>query len=165
VHASFEGSSASYAYLRQQIQGIPIANAVANVAFNQDNKVVAFGSSFLKQSTLTMNSTKALLSPLAVPQLPSPNASSSLSDAIATAEKALGGEHTSDTHGVSTLQYFVQSDGTLALAHVFQVSNDSKGVWYEAFVDAHSGKLLSVTDYVAHATVILDSALSEYNIS
>lgn len=30
--------------------GIPIANAAANVAFNQDNKVVAFGSSFVKPS-------------------------------------------------------------------------------------------------------------------
>jgi len=30
--------------------GIPIANAAANVAFNQDNKVVAFGSSFVQPS-------------------------------------------------------------------------------------------------------------------
>ena len=28
--------------------GIPIANAVANVAFNKANKVVSFGSSFVK---------------------------------------------------------------------------------------------------------------------
>jgi len=28
--------------------GVPFANAVANVAFNQDNKVIAFGSSFVK---------------------------------------------------------------------------------------------------------------------
>lgn len=49
VHASFEGSAASFAYLRQHIHGIPIANAVANVAFNKANKVVAFGSSFLQK--------------------------------------------------------------------------------------------------------------------
>ena len=30
--------------------GIPVANAVANVAFNHDNKVVSFGSSFVKPS-------------------------------------------------------------------------------------------------------------------
>lgn len=51
VHASYEGSSAKYAYLRQHIQGVPVANAVANVAFNKANQVVAFGSSFLQNGT------------------------------------------------------------------------------------------------------------------
>ena len=32
--------------------GIPIANAVANVAFNKANKVVSFGSSFVKPCAL-----------------------------------------------------------------------------------------------------------------
>ena len=30
--------------------GVPVANAVANVAFNNDDKVVAFGSSFVQPS-------------------------------------------------------------------------------------------------------------------
>jgi Zn-dependent metalloprotease len=30
------------------LNGVPVANAVANVAFNHDNKVVAFGNSFVK---------------------------------------------------------------------------------------------------------------------
>lgn len=76
-------------------------------------------------------------------------------DAISTAEKALGGWHISSPHPSPTLQYFVQSDGTLALTHVFQVNNETTGSWYEAFVDAHSGQLLYVTDFVTHATVSL----------
>ena len=30
--------------------GVPVANAVANIAFNNANKVVSFGSSFVKPS-------------------------------------------------------------------------------------------------------------------
>lgn len=137
VHASYEGSSARYAYLRQHIQGIPVANAVANVAFNKDNKVVAFGSSFLQQ----------------VPKPPSGIPTIDVQNAIKTAESALGGRHVPDNHpDPSGIQYVLQGGGTLALTHVFQVSNETTGAWFEAFVDAHSGKLLSVTDYVAHAT-------------
>ena len=38
----------SHAYVQQKVNGIPVANAVANIAFNSDNKVVAFGNSFVK---------------------------------------------------------------------------------------------------------------------
>lgn len=38
----------SHAYVQQVVNGVPVANAVANIAFNSENKVVAFGSSFVK---------------------------------------------------------------------------------------------------------------------
>ncbi len=58
------------------------------------------------------------------------------------------------THnGISSLEYLVQSDGSIALTHVVQVRNEETNAWYEAFVDAHSGEILSVTDFVAQATV------------
>jgi extracellular elastinolytic metalloproteinase len=67
-HSGFAGDVASHAYAKQVIvsialsptcaiqistlqNNIPVANAVANVAFNTDDKVVAFGSSFVKPST------------------------------------------------------------------------------------------------------------------
>jgi extracellular elastinolytic metalloproteinase len=46
-----------------------------------------------------------------------------------------------------------KKDGSAALAHSFQVNNEESGAWYEAFVDAHSGELLSVVDFVAQASV------------
>ncbi len=37
-------------YFKQRVNGVPVANAVANVAFNKNNKVSAFGSSFVKRT-------------------------------------------------------------------------------------------------------------------
>ena len=51
-----------------------------------------------------------------------------------------------------TLEYLAQDDGSIALTHVIQIQNETRG-WYEAFVDAHSGRLLAVTDFVANASV------------
>lgn len=82
--------------------------------------------------------------------IPSSTPSIALQDAISTAEKALNG--LLFNHPAS-LEYLARPDGSAALVHVFQIRNDSQDSWYEAFVDAHSGELLSVTDFVAHAEV------------
>ena len=57
----------------------------------------------------------------------------------------------------ATLEYLVQSDGSIALTHVIQVQNETTSAWYEAFIDAHSGEILSVSDFVADASVRLPS--------
>jgi len=51
------------------------------------------------------------------------------------------------------VEYISKPDGSAALAHVIQIVNEQAGTWYEAFVDAHSGELLSVTDFVTKAAV------------
>ncbi|KAL4252742.1 Extracellular metalloproteinase [Abortiporus biennis] len=135
VHSSFEGDSAKHAYVQQRLHGIPVANAVANVAFNRDNKVVAFGSSFVKPSKVA--GTK-----------PSVN----IQNAIQIAESKLNGKHDAQNFPAPTLEYLARPDGSAALTHVFQVRNEEAGTWYEAFVDAHSGELVSITDFVAKAT-------------
>ena len=70
-----------------------------------------------------------------------------------TAEHELGGTHSNVTDPTPSLQYLAREDGSLALTHAFHVTNNTAGTYYEAFVDAHSGKLISVTDFVAQATV------------
>ena len=69
---------------------------------------------------------------------------------IPKVEEALDGKRNAVA---PTVEYLALQDGTVALVHVFQVQNDAAGTWYAAHVDAHSGELISVTDFVSHATV------------
>ncbi|KAK0505570.1 Fungalysin metallopeptidase-domain-containing protein [Armillaria luteobubalina] len=123
--------SMTYSYAKQYHDGVPFANAVANAAF-KNGKAIAFGSSFVDTSNIA-------------PSTPSIALESSL---ISKVEDTLLGTH----NGVTSLEYLAQPDGTVALTHVIQVQNDDTNAWYEAFVDAHSGEILSVTDFVAEAT-------------
>jgi len=65
-------------------------------------------------------------------------------------EDSLGGKFNGQN---ATLEYLIQPDGSVALTHVVQIQNEETSEWFEAFVDAHSGKLISVTDFVSHASV------------
>ncbi|KAI0667554.1 Fungalysin metallopeptidase-domain-containing protein [Trametes maxima] len=123
---------AHHAFATQQINGVPVANAVANVAFNNAKKVVSFASSFVKPSSV-----------------PSTTPSVSLEEATAKAESALGGKY---NEYPATLEFVAKKDGSLALTHVVQIRNDENGTWFEAFVDAHSGELVQLTDFVSKAS-------------
>ncbi|RDB18735.1 Extracellular metalloproteinase mep [Hypsizygus marmoreus] len=133
--SGFSGEAAKHAYVSQVHDGIPFANAVANIAFNHDNKVVAFGSSFVKPKSIA--SSKPTIA---------------VEAAISTAENALEGKF--NNHPAS-LEYLVKEDGSVALTHVVQIQNESVGTWYQAFVDAHSGELLSITDFVSKASYLV----------
>ncbi|KAJ7900606.1 Fungalysin metallopeptidase-domain-containing protein [Mycena olivaceomarginata] len=128
--SGYSSDIAQYAYIKQQHNNITFANAVANVAF-KDGKVVSFGNSFSKPSSFA-----------------SSTATISVDAAISAAEKALDGTHNKIP---TTLEYLVNADNTASLIHVVQVQNQHKGTWYEAFIDAHSGKFISSIDLVANA--------------
>ncbi|KAH8983999.1 Fungalysin metallopeptidase-domain-containing protein [Lactarius hatsudake] len=127
-----QGQVAHHVFLAQEINGISVANAVANVAFNKHGKVSSFSSSFVEHSS------SADINP-----------SVSLDDAIATAEKTLYGTYNGHPQ---KLEFVVKPCGFAALTHVIQIHNKTAGTWYEAFVDAHDNKVISVTDFVAKAT-------------
>ncbi|KAH9477322.1 Extracellular metalloproteinase mep [Psilocybe cubensis] len=131
----FSGDVAQHAFLTQTHDGIPFANAVANVAFNKDDKVVSFGSSLVNPKSIA-SSTPTI----------------SLSDAITIAENALNGKFNEHP---ATLEFFAKPDNTAVLTHVIQIENDATGAWFEAFVDAHSGDLVSVTDFVTKAAYLV----------
>ena len=52
----------------------------------------------------------------------------------------------------ASLEYVAKADGSVALVHVVQIRNEETNAWYEAMVDAHSGELVSITDFVADAS-------------
>lgn len=130
--SGFTSDTLQHAYVKQAHDGVSFANAVANVAFNKDNKIVSFGSSFVKPNSIAPST----------PTFP-------LDDAISAAEAALDGNFNDQK---ATLEYLALGDGSASLTHVVQIRNEDKGIWKEAFMDAHTGKLLSVTDFVAKAS-------------
>ncbi|KAG8952448.1 hypothetical protein FRC04_004508 [Tulasnella sp. 424] len=68
-------------------------------------------------------------------------------EAISTVETHLGAKH--NGFPIKTEYVFQDTDHT-ALAYIVQVRNDKS--WLEAFVDADSGKVVNVIDFVAHAS-------------
>ncbi|KAF8886764.1 Fungalysin metallopeptidase-domain-containing protein [Infundibulicybe gibba] len=129
--SGFSDGPDAYAYVRQSHEGVPFANAVANVALH-NNRIVAFGSSFVETTNIAASA-------------PSLNFQS----VIPNAENALNGKYNGHA---PTLEYLVRSDGSIALTHVVQIQNDRIGIWFEAFMDAHTGKILSITDFAAEAS-------------
>ncbi|KAI9439560.1 Fungalysin metallopeptidase-domain-containing protein [Lactarius indigo] len=127
-----QGQVAHHVFLAQKINGVPVANAVANVGFNKNGKVSSFSSSFVEHSGSADT-----------------DPSVSLDDAIATAEKTLYGTHNGHP---PRLEFVVKPCGFAALTHVIQIHNKTAGTWYEAFVDAHNNTVVSVTDFVAQAS-------------
>ena len=65
-------------------------------------------------------------------------------------EAQLGGKW--NDHPIA-LKYLARPDGSAALVHVVQIQNETVSSWYEAYMDAHSGELSSVTDFTAEASV------------
>ncbi|KAJ7798512.1 Fungalysin metallopeptidase-domain-containing protein [Mycena olivaceomarginata] len=123
---SCAGEVSDHVFVWQAIDGIPVANALTNVAFNKDDKVVVFGSSF-------------------VPTI-------SLEDAIASAEQTIDG--TFNEHP-PTLEFLALEVGSVRLTHVMQIQNAETNAWLEAFVDAHTGDVLSLTDFVTKTSYLL----------
>ncbi|KAJ7696956.1 Fungalysin metallopeptidase-domain-containing protein [Mycena rosella] len=128
--SGYSGDVAQYAYVKQQHNNISFANAVANIAF-KDGKVVSFGNSFVNTSTIA-------------PSTPT----IAIETAISAAEQALDGTYNNIP---TALEYLVQPDNSVSLIYVIQVQNQEKKTWYEAFVDAHSGKFVSSIDLVSNA--------------
>ncbi|KAF9008271.1 metallo proteinase 10 [Cyathus striatus] len=128
-------TTARYAFVKQVINAIPLANAVANVAFYPTtNEPVSFGSSFIDTSSAS---------------IADPTPSLTWKSVLKGTERTLDATY----NGIApSLEYYVMSDGSVRLTHVIQVQNAEMGGFLEAYVCAHSGEVLSVTDFVNDAS-------------
>ncbi|KAF8233726.1 hypothetical protein L208DRAFT_1152967, partial [Tricholoma matsutake] len=127
----FSWNSWNYAYTRQHHLDIPIANAVANLAWF-DGKIIAFGSSFINESTVIFADTTPKVT---------------FDSIVPTLEDSLQGK----LYDVPpSLKFLICPDNSIVLTHVAQFQNLETGAWVKAFACAHSGNLLSNMDFVAH---------------
>ncbi|KAG8910590.1 hypothetical protein FRC01_006247 [Tulasnella sp. 417] len=156
----------THVYLHQLFNGIPVTNGVANVSFDKDGKVAAFGSNMVKPGTHGDHGARSKarlttgafshadqISP-ATPALPE-------TVAIQSAVASLGIPYYDDIP--VTLSYVLQPapSGTdpnrkwAMLTHQFQLRNEDASKWVQAHVDATNpsqGEVIHVVDFVAHAS-------------
>ncbi|KAG8826207.1 hypothetical protein FRC18_010116 [Serendipita sp. 400] len=137
IRATAATDMGTHVWAQRVVNGIPVANAVANVGFNTADNVVAFGANF-------QGSDVSIQAASSTPTL-------TKEAAITAAEQKLGGTHTSRE---PTLEYYTKQDGSLALTWVVQVQTPAGDHWYEAFVDASNtnGDLVATNDFVHGAT-------------
>ncbi|CAE6496550.1 unnamed protein product [Rhizoctonia solani] len=125
---------AKHEYFRQKFRtqnGIPVANAVANVAV-KNNKVVSYGASFVKPKSVASTTPKL-----------------TKEEAIAKAEAATDAKY---NNWPTSLEYFAKDSDHVVLAHVIQVENERTGEWYESYVDASNGDIVNMISFVHKAS-------------
>jgi hypothetical protein len=105
---------------------VPVANAVGNVAFNNNGKVSSFSSSFVEHCMCGCVPLKKVVNQADSYQAGAADINPSVSrgDAIATAERALDGTYSGHP---ATTEFFVQPDGFAALTYVIQIQNELRG--------------------------------------
>ncbi|QRV93481.1 extracellular metalloproteinase MEP [Ceratobasidium sp. AG-Ba] len=127
-HTSDAGS---FEYFTQMINGVPVANAVANVAM-KDGKVVSYGANFVKPKNIAPIQAKL-----------------SLDDAISSAEKATGATFNKWS---PKREYVVKDTGDAVLVHAIQVQNNKTGEWYEVSVNGANGEITQIVNFVSDAS-------------
>ncbi|KAG8817224.1 hypothetical protein FRC17_011320 [Serendipita sp. 399] len=138
IQSTAQTDIGTHVWAQRIVNGIPVANAVANVGFNTADNVVAFGANFQGGDASIASATAT------TPTL-------SKEAAVTFAEQKLNGSHNGRE---PTLEYYTKQDGSLALTWVVQVQTQEGDHWFEAFVDASgaNGDLVAANDFVAGAT-------------
>jgi extracellular elastinolytic metalloproteinase len=131
---SSKDSVTKHIYVKQKLNKIPVVNAVANVAINNADKVVSYGASFVKPKSVAS----------ATPKITS-------EAAIAAAESTLAATRVVDAPAPVT-RYFITDADHAVLTWVVHVETADLQHYYQAYVDAATGKVVSVSDFVAQLT-------------
>ncbi|KZV98573.1 hypothetical protein EXIGLDRAFT_641442 [Exidia glandulosa HHB12029] len=132
--SGFESDVAAHVYVHQQFNGIPVTNAIANVAQNKAGKVTSFASSFVSARPRKVPSSVAKLS---------------AEQAGQRATSALGGSALNDREW--TLAYLALNADELVLTYAIplQLSPEQRVL---AYVDAATSAVVSVINQTLDLT-------------
>ncbi|KAG2003706.1 extracellular elastinolytic metalloproteinase [Coprinopsis cinerea AmutBmut pab1-1] len=137
--SGFLDGNMGYGWISQTLNGIPIANAVANLAFT-GGKVVSFGSNFVDLSNSVV---------------PTPKEGQRIGTFLPAVEEALNANYTlrnaQGEIGEAVLEYYIKPDRSIALTRVGHFRNEETGAYLEAFIDAITGEIVAVNDFVSHS--------------
>ena len=111
-----------------------MVNQNAQVHITENGEISSTASSFNLKTTGSKINEPVVTVPLHV--------------AVKTAELAFGAKRDDYT---PSLNYLQVRNGDLVYAHQFQVRDDEKGIWKSVSVDAASGLIVDVVDYVSRA--------------
>ncbi|KAG8806363.1 hypothetical protein FRC18_006121 [Serendipita sp. 400] len=136
VRSSATTEVGNHLWIQRVVNGIPVANAVGNIALNQEENIVAFGANFHGE-----NDARGKI------RIASPTPSITQEEAIRHAEETLQATHNDHK---PTLSYYVEPSGDLALVYVIQVVTPNEDHFYEAFVDVETGEVIAFNDFVSH---------------
>lgn len=148
-------SGVQHIYIQQTHQGLPVYNAVANFAI-KDNKVWSMGNRLISDVARRINTVSPVLSPTAAIQraaaaldLPTPEGLRVLEAQSTTFFQYNKGGISLENIPVR-LSYVQIEDGALRLVWDLSIYQLDAQHWWSARVDALTGQLLDVNDWVIH---------------
>lgn len=122
-------NASSHVYAFQQINGIPVANSVANVALNAAGKVASYSHNFVTPKKVA-----------------APTPKLKYQDATSAAAKFLDGTATGRD---VQLKYYALEDDTLALTQSVELKLKNEHT-VRAFVDAETGEVHGLFDFTSN---------------
>jgi hypothetical protein len=146
----------THIYLRQQIDGIEVANAEMSTNVARDGKVINLNSSFIKELRAAAKQKNAWLSPFQAVEAVTRHLGLTLTEPLETLETLSGPqrETTFSKGGVSSepirvkLVFQPVADNLVRLAWSVEVSEISGQHWWNISVDAETAEILAGYDYI-----------------
>ncbi|NNC94128.1 MAG: metalloprotease, partial [Chitinophagales bacterium] len=144
----------THVYIRQKFNGIEVFNGIAN--FNiRNNKVLNMGNGLITDLSSKVNNQVPAINPIQATSLVADyfnlNASEIyITNAINSQEFVLSCDEISQNEIPIKLVYFANSDGSVVLCWDLSIYLLSGEHWYSVRVDAVSGEVIDIIDWVNH---------------
>lgn len=158
--ASFHTSphnGVTHVYLQQVVNGLDVSNGVANVNVDKSGKILSAGNAFFTEAAPApsfVHSTAAE-AVAAFAKFLNLEAGSLVSTASASIHGAPTFAVAGASFALSEIQAvlkYIQVDGGVELVPVWSLEVEMKDNYYNAFVDANTGSVVSLVDWVSDAT-------------